>query len=1047
MQYSAESHIRLQKIHKLKQNGIIPYSNSFGNKTDIKDILVKEPNQKSDFLLQNGANGDYRILWRMILSRSHGKLSFAKIIDNTGSIQICLSKWLVEIQNGAKVSKTIKIDENEIDAYNFFGKYVDVGDYVWIIGDFFVTNHWEKTLFVKTFSILSKAIRPLPDKFHGINDIEAIYKQRYLDLITNEDSYRRFVFRSEFVRLIREFYHQQWFVEITTPTLGNSASGAAAKPFVTYHNDFKQNMFLRIAPEIALKKATVWRFEKVFEFATNFRNEWSDPSHMQEFCVVEHYAVWRNYEDNMIFTEKMFDYIFDKTWLSRNIKVKDKQWIEKVVDFTTPRQRIDYIKWVKEACGIDISIYQEWDEKKLLADIIAKWIKFENMEIMWVPTLIDYLYKKVLRPSIVWPAFVYNYPKVMQPLARQSDQNPNIVEQFQLVVNGRELNKAYSELVDPEIQVANFISQKKAIQRWDEEATDGDYDFVLAMEYGMPPQSGFGMGIERALSILLEQENLRDTYLFPLTKSEDIDSSEFENFYFTKNISDQKFVNLTLDKDNNFHISFAFYEEEMQSYYQKLLKDQKYNIIENTIICPKDTILNGKNIEKFTKELNKKLEKVQIWLKSFDQKIDFEFVQKKLSDFAIFLISQKENLRKILNQYETNWVFDDEFERSIDLLQNIDENKEYFQYKVEQIATFLPKNQVLYAFVCFCIVPSMMTERLVVRKPKSMQDFFDDFVTILDIAKYFPNIKICDMSRSQYLDLITQNQNIKWENLPDTDVVIFTGNSDHSLELKKYFGPKTLFVTNGSWHNPVVVSQDANISNTVDAICDLQLYNQWQDCASPNCILVDAKIYDDFLEKLISKIQTYTVWDYTNADIWPITDVYMLRDINDLFVTNNKYLNQKLPNCAKIEYNKKLVYPTIIQKDLNLWWNYKELFAPIFFVQKYNNNDELRQYFENDKYKNNAMYLTLYGKNDYIFGLIDQKIEWIGILHTKETFLHDRHLHQKWIERWTQPYWWYGLYGSNITFLGKTYYKPTLPQRDIYEHLIKNDISKMIEIK
>jgi len=235
----------------------------------------------------------------------------------------------------------------------------------------FLTKHGELTLFVKEFQILSKAVRPLPEKFHGVTDQETIYRQRYLDLVMNDDSFERFKFRSEFVKSIREFYWKNDFTEIETPILGNSASGAAAQPFVTHHNDFDEDFFLRIAPETALKKATVGRFERVFEMGKNFRNEGSDPSHMQEFSVFEHYAAWWNFEDNIKFTESMFDYIFDTMKLDRKIKIRDKEGVEKTVDFTTPWKRIDYIAGVKEQSGIDIAKYSAEDADKLRADIKA----------------------------------------------------------------------------------------------------------------------------------------------------------------------------------------------------------------------------------------------------------------------------------------------------------------------------------------------------------------------------------------------------------------------------------------------------------------------------------------------------------------------------------------------------------------------------------------------------------------------------------------------------------------------------------------------------
>jgi len=516
MEYSRESQDRIKKIQALKEDitDIIKIS-----ETDTEGGHLRDINN----LMAGGCIWKFKTAGRLITYRSFWKLSFWKIIDHSWKIQVSFVKDLVEFNTGRKIiwkTETIEVDKIERSPFKIIEKLVDVWDYIWIIWDLFITKHWELTLFVKEFQILSKAVRPLPEKFHWVTDKETIYRQRYLDLITNQESYDRMLFRSNFIKTLRDFYIKEGFTEITTPILGNNASWAAAQPFVTKHNDFGSDVVLRIAPEVGLKMATVWRFEKVFEFGPNFRNEWSDPSHMQEFNVVEHYAAWWNYEDNIRFTEEMFDYIFDELKIDRKIAVKDKNWVEKIADFTTPFERIDYIEWVNKASGLNILDYTIWDEKKLISDIKSKWIEFEGMEKMTVPTLIDYLYKKVLRPSIVWPAFVYNYPKTLQPLARQNDENPEIVEQFQLVINGWEVNKAYSELVDPKIQSENFESQSGAIDLWDEEATRWDDEFVLAMEYGMPCQSGFGMWFDRIISILTGQENLRDVVLFPLMKSE-----------------------------------------------------------------------------------------------------------------------------------------------------------------------------------------------------------------------------------------------------------------------------------------------------------------------------------------------------------------------------------------------------------------------------------------------------------------------------------------------------------------------------------------------
>lgn len=534
----SEREVRILKTQKLKKMGIHPYAQSFHKTHMIADIISEYENKelRDSEILVADAQIQVATAGRVMLHRSHGKLAFAKILDSTGQIQLMFHRDNCKIIKTEKKSdwtlsetsvESLPFDESEsglMTAYKFFEKMIDLWDFIGVKGEVFKTHKGELTIFVSEFKFLSKAIRPLPEKFHGLSDQEDLYRKRYLDMTMNPETYARFLFKSRFYQVLRDFYRENGFIEIQTPILDNAASGAAARPFVTHHNDFDTDVYLRIAFETSLKKATVGRFEKVFEIGQDFRNEGSDPSHVQEFTQVEHYAVYRNYEDNMKFTEQMFDYLFDKLGLAKQLKVKDKEGIEKTVDFTTPWERIDYTQGVNQASGLDISTYGIDDADKLRADIQAKGITFEGMEQMGTTTLIDYLYKKVLRPKITWPAFIYNYPVIMQPLARISDADENIVEQFQLLVNWWEICKAYSELVDPILQQENFDKQAEAAAKGDDEATSGDDAFVEAMEYGMPPQSGFGMGLERILAILTEQENLRDVIMFPLMKAKNNNS-------------------------------------------------------------------------------------------------------------------------------------------------------------------------------------------------------------------------------------------------------------------------------------------------------------------------------------------------------------------------------------------------------------------------------------------------------------------------------------------------------------------------------------------
>lgn len=518
---SQERMDRINKLDQIRSLGITPYAPKFDKKDTIGSLIAKQWDTFRNIEdIISWPQDDHKTAGRLTLYRTHGKLSFAKLLDETGEIQLMFHRDNCNISvDGRDIDILIGWDQ-EISAYKFVEKLIDVWDWLGVEGELFHTHKWELTLFVSRFVLLSKAIRPLGDKFHGIwEDVENAYRQRYLDMIHNRETLDRMKLRSQFIKTLREFYWKEWFMELDTPILWNSASGAAAKPFVTHHDDFDMDMYLRIAPEIALKMSTVWWLEKVFEIWKDFRNEWSDPSHHQEFLVAEHYALYRNYEDNMRFTEAMFNYIFDNIpQLSRTIKVADKSWDIKEVTFGRERERIDYIDRICSDSGIDVSLYGPEDEDTLRDLIKSKWYERQWLDIQTTATMIDYLYKKVTRPKILGPAFIYNYPKTMQPLARTSDKDPRIVEQFQAIINGREILKAYSELVDPIELQSNFDAQADALARGDDEATKSDDEFVVSMEYGMAPQSWRGMWLDRIFAMLTEQSNIRDIIMFPMMK-------------------------------------------------------------------------------------------------------------------------------------------------------------------------------------------------------------------------------------------------------------------------------------------------------------------------------------------------------------------------------------------------------------------------------------------------------------------------------------------------------------------------------------------------
>ena len=524
MTYSKESQDRIKKIQDLKDAGVIPYAHSLQGKIDISQIQEYSWTEKVrdiDTLMAWKCENTFTTAGRIISSKSHGKLTFAKIRDNSGDIQICFMRDMVSFHSG--IPQSSKLSSLEIagemkSAYKIAEKFCQVGDYIAVKWDLFETKHGELTIFVSEFQIMSKAVRPLPEKWHGIKDQESIQRQRYLDMIMNDDTYQKFRKRALFLKSIRKFLDDHGFIEIDCPVLDNAASGAAAQPFTTHHNALDIDVYLRICDEIPLKKATAGRFEKVYEMSKVFRNEWIDPSHLQEFTMLEFQAAYWTLEQNMDFAEAFAKYLVESLWIDPKVPVKDTQGDEKIVDFSQDWERINYSDAVMQASWIDVSRFSSEDEDELRKEIRAKGHDWEWLDIQWTATMIDYLYKKVLRPKIVGPAFIYNYPKTMQPLARQSDTNPKIVEQYQVVVNGWEIMKCYSELIDPTIQKANFAAQSDALHRGDEEATSGDEDYLLAMEHGFPPQSGFGMGIERIFAILMQEENLRDVVMFPIMK-------------------------------------------------------------------------------------------------------------------------------------------------------------------------------------------------------------------------------------------------------------------------------------------------------------------------------------------------------------------------------------------------------------------------------------------------------------------------------------------------------------------------------------------------
>lgn len=480
--------LRQKKAALLRARGKQPYSSSF----DRTHTLIDAKNTPDGTAV--------RIAGRVVLMRDMGKLTFATLQDHTGRLQIALRE-----------------DDLGSDIYKELLHLIDLGDIIGVSGKRFATKSGEATVAVHEWTMLTKALRQPPEKWHGIATQETAWRQRYLDLISHRETFERFSFRSLFVRKLREYYWSQDFTEIETPVLVNAASGALAKPFKTYHDAYDLDMYLRIAPETFLKEALVGGFDKVFEVARVFRNEGLDPSHLQDFTMVEHYAAFWDYKKNMEFTEQMLSFIIKELLGTTIVKIPDRDGSLQEVDFSPPWPRLSLREAILNESGIDINTCGSAND--LRAAMKAKKIRLDvPVEKLERGNLIDQLYKKVSRPKIAQPTFITEHPIDLSPLARRSDSNPQITDRFQLVVGGWEIVNAYSELIDPIDQAERFAEQAAAYAGGDIDAHRKDDEYVTALEYGCPPCSGWGMGIDRIVALLTQQTNLRDVVLFPLMK-------------------------------------------------------------------------------------------------------------------------------------------------------------------------------------------------------------------------------------------------------------------------------------------------------------------------------------------------------------------------------------------------------------------------------------------------------------------------------------------------------------------------------------------------
>lgn len=475
---------RIKKLKKISDNGFSCYPISTGRTNQISEILA-------NFSSFEKSQKEVVLVGRIKAIRAHGGLTFLHFEDGGGRLQAMLSKNSLGEKN-----------------YKFFLDNFDIGDFVEFRGSLFETKKKEKTIKVSNYKIIAKSLRPLPEKWHGLKDVEERYRKRYLDLIFNPEVKSKFETRSKIVKEIRNFLENEGFLEVETPILQPIYGGASARPFKTHLNALNIDMYLRIAPELYLKRLLVGGFEKIYEIGRCFRNEGVDKAHNPDFTMLEFYWAYADYKDLMKLTEKMFLFILKKIFGQLKIKYNGKE-----IDFTPPFKRVEYLDLLKKEANID---YEDLNVEGLKEKAKKMGIKIEKGESK--AQVADKIFKKFCQPKLWQPTFLIHFPTDAKPLAKSLEKNKKRSASFQLLVGQMELVNAYSELNNPLEQKERFKEQEKIYKLGLEEAQRMDNDFIEALEYGMPLAAGFGMGIDRLVSLLTDSHSLREVILFPTMK-------------------------------------------------------------------------------------------------------------------------------------------------------------------------------------------------------------------------------------------------------------------------------------------------------------------------------------------------------------------------------------------------------------------------------------------------------------------------------------------------------------------------------------------------
>ena len=481
--------IRREKMAALAEQGIDPFGKRFERTADSAQLKEKYNDKTKEELHELAETAT--IAGRLMTKRGKGKVGFAHIQDREGQIQIYVRKDTVGEEN-----------------YQIFKK-ADIGDFLGIEGEVMRTDMGELSIKATHITHLSKALRPLPEKFHGLTDVETIYRKRYLDLISNRESFDRFVTRSRIVSEIRRYLDNQGFLEVETPVLHNEAGGAAARPFITHHNAQNIDMVLRIATELHLKRLIVGGMERVYEMGRIFRNEGMDATHNPEFTTIEAYQAYADFEDIMDLTEGIIQSAAKAVTDAESVPY---QGTEIFIGRKFARKHM--LEAIKEQTGIDF-----WKDMTLEeATALAKEHHVTVEKHFTVGHIINAFFEDFVEDTLIQPTFIYGHPVEVSPLAKKNADDPRFTDRFELFIVGREFANAFTELNDPIDQLARFEAQAKAKELGDDEATGIDYDYVEALEYGMPPTGGLGIGIDRLIMLLTDVTSIRDVLLFPTMK-------------------------------------------------------------------------------------------------------------------------------------------------------------------------------------------------------------------------------------------------------------------------------------------------------------------------------------------------------------------------------------------------------------------------------------------------------------------------------------------------------------------------------------------------